>query len=457
MNRQKRVNLPYLVISALVLIVLLFSAPQTVQAQGIVRGDDLPAGITLDGDGIFFGSKITIDGDVDGDVLAIGSTVEINGNVSGSLVVIGQKISIAGEVAGTTYGGAIELALAPTANLARNLYFAGVSLITQEGSQINRDLYAATLGAQMGGAVGGDIKAIIGPVEFFNLFVDWLEKSNMLPKDLFPDLFNPTDAQTRGYQTALTLPGVRVASMGMFSIQPVLNFLKNAPLQQPVSINWASVGGWFLERAHELLVLFVFGLLSLWLLPRYFPGSAKALRTKPLPAIGWGLLGLVISFNLTGVIALLAAVIAAIGVFLIMVTFWELALPFMVISGFSLGLASTVFALYVIYTSKALMAYFVGRLILDRFSADGSWKNALALLIGLVIYVFLAAIPILGWVIGLIVTALGLGASWLYYRSTRTRTATGNEVEASPEVEAGSVEEEQASAAEVEEQSVDLE
>ena len=42
----------------------------------------------------------------------------------------------------------------------------------------------------------------------------------------------------------------------------------------------------------------------------------------------------------------------------------------------------------------------------------------LSLLIGVVIYVPLRAIPILGWLVDAIITLIGLGAIWLYFRET---------------------------------------
>ena len=170
-------------------------------------------------------------------------------------------------------------------------------------------------------------------------------------------------------------------------------------------------------------------------MPRLIPESAQLLRTKPLPATGWGLLGLVISFNMIGVVILLVVIIVAIGLFLGVVTLWELAWSFMAISGFSLGLASTLFALAVMYVSKAVVAYVVGKAILVRVAPSVSAQSVLSLMIGLIIYVFLAAILILGWVFGLVVTFLGIGSTWLFYRSRHTPVTSydpGNLEETTP-------------------------
>ena len=39
------------------------------------------------------------------------------------------------------------------------------------------------------------------------------------------------------------------------------------------------------------------------------------------------------------------------------------------------------------------------------------------MIIGILIYILLLSIPLMGWVISVLVTAWGLGAFWLAYRS----------------------------------------
>ena len=401
-----------LMVLALVLLMSI-SLPQTVRAQGIVQGNSLPAGAMIAGDGFFSGVVVTIDGNVDGDVFAIGSEININGEVSGSLVTIGKKVTINGAVGGTVYGAAVEFDLAPDANLARNLYLAGLSVNTQAGSQVMRDLYTAALGAQMDGSVDGDVKAIIGPAEFFYLFMDWFNQSTR--SSLGTSTLNLKGEGSHDW--AITGGAGRLA--GPAGLNPISGTWERAINQQAGGIDWKALGNWFLERGRQWLILFLLGAFTFWRMPRLIPGSAQYLRSKPLPSTGWGLLGLVISVNLAGVIILLIVLIVVIGLFLGTITLWELAWSFMALAGFSLGLASTVFALFVMYVCKAIVAYFAGQAVLKRIFPNTAHHDLISLIIGLTIYVFLAAIPLLGWVISLLVTALGIGAAWLFYRNSR--------------------------------------
>lgn len=417
MYKKKKSHFFFQIVLVLITIASI-SVPQSARAEGILRGDSLPDGTTIKGDGFYYGATVTIDGDVDGDVIAVGSEIEVNGEVSGSLVAIGRKVTINGEVGGTVYAAAVEFILAPEANLARNLYIAGVSMNTQAESQLKRDLYVAALGAQMEGTVDGEIKAIIGPVEFFYLLIDWIDQSDWLSLEYPPS--KALDNQGRLFSSSLT--SARVTSASGLWFKPAWVALESMSFQESVSIEWPVVGKWFLERLSEWLILFIVGLLILWLIPHLIPSSAELLRSNPWPSTGWGLLGLVISFNLVGVIVLLGVIIVVIGLFLGTLSLWSLAWSFMAVSGFSLGLVSTIFALFVSYVSKTIIAYFGGRVILGRIAPSAAQYPVLSLTIGLVLFVFLAAIPILGWAINLLVTALGIGAAWLFYRSRKARS-----------------------------------
>jgi hypothetical protein len=65
----------------------------------------------------------------------------------------------------------------------------------------------------------------------------------------------------------------------------------------------------------------------------------------------------------------------------------------------------------------------VGRMLLERIRESPGEGRVWPLVLGVVIYTLVRAIPILGWFIGLIVTLLGLGALWLMIWEARRRRA----------------------------------
>jgi hypothetical protein len=71
------------------------------------------------------------------------------------------------------------------------------------------------------------------------------------------------------------------------------------------------------------------------------------------------------------------------------------------------------FSLAVAYVSKIFVAYLGGRLLLARYKPEFAESKIWPLVIGLVIFVILAAIPWLGGLVSLVVVLFGLGALWL--------------------------------------------
>jgi uncharacterized membrane protein len=76
------------------------------------------------------------------------------------------------------------------------------------------------------------------------------------------------------------------------------------------------------------------------------------------------------------------------------------------------------------------VAFLVGSLILKRLAPNSLQYKILPLLLGLLIYVLLAWLPYFGWVIAVLVNAIGLGAAWFAFRD---RGLEGSEEEAQEE------------------------
>ncbi len=411
------------ILAAGLAFVFLFSATQPAMAQGIVYGDTVPAGTTLNNDAVLYGDTVEINGTINGDALAFGRLVTIDGVVAGSLVVVGETVVINGEVGGTVYAGTVNLELGPEANLARNLYYAGLSLVTDPSSVVGRDVLAATMGAQLAGEVNGVIRAIIGPLEFARAIMDAMGGDFTLPDIRLPG------GNSNLYQVSSSMVG----SPSLIALRNTLIDRGSIVNQQVAPIDGEVVGAWFLDRLRDLVTLFIFGLVGLWWMAKFITQAAEKITQRPLPSTGYGLLAMVIAFNLTGVVILLFAIILAIGLFLGFATMWELAWAFMALGFFGLGLVSTIFALFVLYISKAIVAYLVGSWILNKISTNLGRYKVLSLLLGLLIYVFLVAIPYLGWVISILVTAIGLGAAWIAYRERNKELPQTND-NAEPEI-----------------------
>jgi hypothetical protein len=396
--------------SLLLVMLLVIGTVTPAHAQEIYQGDTVPAGMTLDQDVILFGQDVTIDGTVNGNVFILGNEVQVNGTVDGSLILIGQNAAISGSVSGTVYAAALTLDLSPNSVLARDLYAVTVSLTSGKDSLIGRDLYAIGLDSGMNGRVGRDLHTTIGPIQLYNGLMTLLGFENLTLK-LHIEIPQPTP---EGSNTGNIRPGLATISRSHMRI------IQAVPAD---GFDW---GTWGLDLARDFSLLFLLGLLALWLIRPRLEKAGQPLRVKPLQSFGIGLLALVIAFNLFIVALLVAALIFAIGLGLNYLGLWLFAFLFWAISYAILIFIAAILWLFIVYGTKIIAAYAISRWIFDLFTENRAyWVNALSLLAGIAIYALLHAIPYVGWVFSLIFTALGLGSAWLARRERRKEARRG--------------------------------
>lgn len=368
-------------------------------SDGIITGDSVPAGTVLDQDAILIGQNVTIDGTVDGNVFALGNQVTVNGTVDGSLILIGQNAGIGGTVTGGVYALALTLDLAPHAALARDLYVATVSLTSGSNSVIGRDLYAVGLDSGLNGQVGRNLHTVIGPIQLYNGLMTLLGFDDLTIKLHFEAPKPASDSSSN------------ITSAG----RPVHLRIAEAPPAK--TFDW---GMWALSLLRNWAVLFVFSLLALWLTHKPLERSGEPLRTHPWRTLGSGLLALVIAFALIGVALLLAVLIFAIGLGLNFLGLWQLSIALWVAAYACLGLALAALWFFIVYGTKIVVIYVAGTWLFGKlFQRRAVWMDILAILAGTVVYTLLRAIPYVGWVFGILVSAAGAGSGWLALRQWR--------------------------------------
>ena len=403
-----------------------FSLYSPARAQGIqvTFEDSVPAGTVVENDVVLAGTNVNLDGEVDGDAFAIGSQVEVNGDVEGSLFAIGQNVVINGKVAGTTYVAAATLDIGPEAELNRNLYNISASLNLSEGSSVGRDLVLISFGGRLSGDIGRNTVGVIGPFELFKLFMDMIGRPILEPQSSLESSSMTDMTQLSLIRYSGFLPPLRSISRTNSSGQELTHFKTASPAeieprqseQSGSTIDSEQVMDWVQWVALEFITLLVFGLLGIWLFSSFLKRSAQKVESKPLQSTGFGLLGLVLSFALIGVVVLVALLILVLGIGLGYLNLWDLALAVWGVGFTGLGLAFWISLLFVSYGTKVIVAFLIGSLIFRRLVPKANQYLILPLLLGLFLYVLLASIPYFGWVVAVLVNAIGLGAAWLAYR-----------------------------------------
>ena len=88
-------------------------------------------------------------------------------------------------------------------------------------------------------------------------------------------------------------------------------------------------------------------------------------------------------------------------------------------------LALSLLWLLIVYISKVIVSYHLvswgGTALRPRWSA---WLDVAALMIGTLLYTLLRSLPYVGWVIAVLVVALGMGSVWATYRPSRPHVPT---------------------------------
>lgn len=423
-------------------------------AQAFVVDDDgqIPAGTVVDDDVVISEDIVQVDGTINGALIATGQTIYINGVVNGDVVVnasdvfingpvngniifTGAALQINAPVSGSVFGAGYLLQLTEAARVQRNLVFAGYALDVQSGTAIGRDAIFAGAQAYLSGRVGGDV----------NANASGLTVNGTVDGDVNASVDDPTEPMAGGFSAPTTLP-FRTMRSGL-SVAPEAriggNLNYTSPVAQADRIQ-AQPGGsvthttpvvdmdeapmnpvlaWALAQLRELITLLLLGALAVWQLPAALSAASQPARTRFLPALGWGVVILV-----GGLVAL---TLIAMAVFITGVLFGVVTLGSLVGLVFGLGFSAfglilSAFILLTSYGSKIVVAVAVGQWLLRRFAPSQGDNLGASMALGIVLYMPLASIPVLGAVFGLFISLLGLGAIGLAVRQHTTPPGAPN-------------------------------
>ena len=168
---------------------------------------------------------------------------------------------------------------------------------------------------------------------------------------------------------------------------------------------------WIIQILRRFITLVVITLLLAWLVPAVVPHAASKLKEKPWPSLGWGCLVEIVFFIAMPVIFVL---IIGAGLFLGLLTLGGLQGYFISLGLILQALVAVIFGIVTAYVTKIVVAYFVGNWVWEQVKFKPTDSIIWPTLIGIVLFVIVRSIPILGWFIGWAVMLFGLGALWLW-------------------------------------------
>ncbi len=311
------------------------------------------------------------------DVVAAGEVVETTGRIADNFIGAGREVRVLGPVGGDALILGETLTL--SADIAGDLYALGESLRIPEGVTVGGNVYFAGADFDLAGAIGGDL---LGAGANFDL-----------------------DGRIGGDVT------LEVANLDVGPGATVVGTLEYTSPEKGIVSDGASVGAvdWTMKavdvggddegegsalgtlgfKVGMLLAALLAGAATIGLFPRALSRPAELLAEESPVALGVG-------FALLLGVPVLAAFLAV----------FILPIP---LSLFSL-------AVYVpaLYLARLVAAYALGWLLLERMNQTPKAFGALA--VGVVVLHLLYAIPLLGGLVTLGATILGLGALFLAAR-----------------------------------------
>lgn len=442
---------------------LVLSAVGTVSAAEFPKGETIPANETVNDDVFISGNNVTVDGTVNGILFASGQTVTLTGTVNGdallfaetiivsdtaivdgNLILGGADITMYGSVSGSVFGGSSALVLKKGAEIGRNFYYGGFSLTTEDGTVVGKDLLSGTYQSILSGVVERDLKVGAGAIELNgnvgrNAVLDvgeeidqdesmaWMQfnpyMSKYVPVVIESGIRVSEDAQIAGKLTYTSsvdqtkkLEGI---TSGTVTYQtPVPNESKgNLVIQSDNEVGvfsrnfpnfvWRASA---MNAAKNLIKLMVLGAVALWLLSKPFKKVVDAAYVEPLKAMGWGFVVIAVGSLAAFILPL---VFIMVGVIIGFASLGSLLYVWFGIIGLAYALASALFWFAVFTLSKIIAAYMFGKWIMKTVFKETEEKVWLNLLVGVLLYVIIRAIPIVGWLAALVATLIGSGAFWL--------------------------------------------
>jgi cytoskeletal protein CcmA (bactofilin family) len=379
----------------------LYLVADTIAIDGMIKGDAVVAA-----------SQITLNGTVEGDLIAAGRIITVNGTVKddirmvGQVLVLGESARISDDVIAAGYSLENKKGSAIAGNLN---YFGAQGLFA---GTVQQNIRGAAAAMQIASPVKGNVNVTVGTHKLDR--PPFIPDAAVIPQ--IPSGLTITDAAQIG--GALTYhseaeakidPGATVAGRVVREGIP-------SSAKEPTS---ATYGIFF-----QLQRLVVLGLVG-WLLLRLIPGWTQTLsatvQSRPLPSFGWGIVSVAAVLATAIALSILTTLLLVIsGVLLPSLALPVLGVGFLAFFALLIG-----FGIAASFVPPIVLSFLGGKWLMARFRPDRPMEHWMTLCAGLVMFVILTAIPVVGDLLNAIAIVMGLGAIWLWWRQgDRSRTSS---------------------------------
>jgi cytoskeletal protein CcmA (bactofilin family) len=359
----------------LALVALFLALTPSPAAAADIRNGDVTIGTseTIEDDLYAFGGNIAINGTIHGDLIAAGNNISIDGTVTGDVIAAGQSVVIRGQVGGSVRAAGASMVI--DGKVTDDLLAAGNELTILSNGRVGRDVIVGATNATISGQIGRDLQA--GST---NVKIDGGVGGNVLAS---VDRLQLTDRATIGGNLKYTSKNeaqIANASSVKGSIERQAPANDRAPLVTgPAAL--------VIEWLKGLIGLLILGILVVFFFPGFARRAGEALVRSPWLTLAIGALVLI-------GLPILAVVFFAVGA---------------LIGGWWIGFVVLSLFVVVLALSIPVAAVGVGGAVLRI--ARRPVPVWLALIIGLVVLLLVALIPILGGLVIFCALLFGMGAT----------------------------------------------
>lgn len=418
---------------------------QPLAARGVLEGEhcQVEADEAIESSLFAVCRDLIIEGRVSGNVYALAVDTRISGQVDGSIYLIAWRAYIDGAIGGSLHFGGAALDIAPSAAFVADqgsVISAAISTaidaeqtppasVTGLGYQlavdgaVGRELNFWGTALTVTGRIGGDIYAEVGDPQSTGV----RELGALLsPLDVTlaqPGLFIDADAVIDGQITYRSIGEGTIAAT-LTNAPVFIPFEPAIPIEQPSDLGQV-VGSYLSQVAREFITLGLVGLLTLLLLPRVVQAPLNAIRWRPIPSLGIGLLTFLLSFPIFLIVLFISA---ALILLISLARLSDLTAATAVLLGVVNFSGAGLFYFVAIFIARVIVALALGRLL-----ARWLWKESTSLRawmvslgLGLLVLAVLASLPLVGWIVNALAAFLGLGAiiTYLQHQIDRMRDST---------------------------------
>ena len=363
-----------------VIAVALLIIPIVTKASDIKSGQNvyLSPQETIDGNLYAASNNITIDGEIKGDLIAAAQTITINGRLDGDLIAAAQTITINGEINGSVRLMANNASINGT--IARNVNFIGNSLLIEKSAKIGWDVMSGAINTSIAGIVNGNIyvngKSLILSGSLGKNLDFQGDKESIIT--LSPEASINGNLSYPDSAKLLIKDGSKVSGQ----------IIQTKKSQNKKSNNYLST------LIYKILAAIIIGLILIGPGKKIVLRLGNIIKTQSLSSIAWGLLAFLVTPTLS--LILIFTIIGA-PLAILTILLWIIAL----------------------YLGKVLSALILGKEISKLFYKNKEERLLIPLIIGVIISWLLFSIPIIGWMISLIATCLGLGSLTIYLKTKK--------------------------------------